>query len=280
MLNAKAHINVYIDGIAASMAGVIAMCGTRVYMNDFARIMVHNPTFAGQPKLNEKEQNALTHVGDMLNTLLSRRGFDPEKMRNLMAAETWFTADDALAAGLVDEVITTGQKSRYQNLTTAQLINSITKPNQRKMTPELINALGLAADASDSAVLDAVKGFTAKLTEANNSLTAHVQKITTLQTEVATIMVDAAINSGKVNQASREQLIQMGAENPETLKTFISSVPEPKLVAISQLINPAEQAPEAKDWIWYTKNDPAALAIMETSNPSEFARLYNQYQNL
>ena len=38
-----ADITIYVDGIAASMASVIALCGKPVYMSQYARLMLHNP---------------------------------------------------------------------------------------------------------------------------------------------------------------------------------------------------------------------------------------------
>lgn len=38
----KADVNIYIDGIAASIASVIASCGKPVHMSRYARLMVHS----------------------------------------------------------------------------------------------------------------------------------------------------------------------------------------------------------------------------------------------
>ena len=38
----RSNVTIYIDGIAASIAGVIALCGKRVEMSRYARMMLHN----------------------------------------------------------------------------------------------------------------------------------------------------------------------------------------------------------------------------------------------
>ena len=38
----KANITIYVDGVAASMASVIALCGKPVYMSRYARLMLHS----------------------------------------------------------------------------------------------------------------------------------------------------------------------------------------------------------------------------------------------
>ena len=58
ILTMKTPINVYIVGIAASMAAVIAICGKNVYMYDYSRLMIHDPYFSGAEtdKLTDKEK--------------------------------------------------------------------------------------------------------------------------------------------------------------------------------------------------------------------------------
>ncbi|MCS2478483.1 Clp protease ClpP [Bacteroides faecis] len=38
----RSNVTIYIDGIAASIAGVIALCGKRVEMSRYSRMMLHN----------------------------------------------------------------------------------------------------------------------------------------------------------------------------------------------------------------------------------------------
>ena len=40
--NSTANLTIYVDGIAASMAAIIALCGKPLYMSPYARLMLHN----------------------------------------------------------------------------------------------------------------------------------------------------------------------------------------------------------------------------------------------
>ena len=64
MLSAKTPVYAHIDGIAASMAAVVAVAAKRVYMMDFAKLMIHDPYFAGKQSqsstLSNKQKNMLT----------------------------------------------------------------------------------------------------------------------------------------------------------------------------------------------------------------------------
>lgn len=100
--------NVYIEGIAASMGSGIASVGNNVYMADNALYMIHKPwSFAiGNADDMRKEINVLDTVEDTLVANYMRRFTGTEdELRQMMADETWLTADEAKEYGFVDEVI-------------------------------------------------------------------------------------------------------------------------------------------------------------------------------
>lgn len=109
LYNMRNKVEVHIDGVALSMAGVIAMAGRRVVMNDFSRLMLHNPFIKGSKSLTEQEQGMINQMRGMLTDIfVNLRGLEKKVVEDLMEAETWFTAPEALAARFVDEVISTG----------------------------------------------------------------------------------------------------------------------------------------------------------------------------
>lgn len=67
MLSVKTPVYAHIDGIAASMAAVVAVAAKRVYMMDFAKLMIHDPYFVGkQPEtISNEQKNMLARMADM-----------------------------------------------------------------------------------------------------------------------------------------------------------------------------------------------------------------------
>jgi ATP-dependent Clp protease protease subunit len=101
--------NVYIDGIAASIASLIAMAGDTVFMPQNAIMMVHNPwSFAiGNAQELRKEADALDRIREaMIPAYMAKLEgkTDEATLRELMDAETWLTAADAFSYGFVDEI--------------------------------------------------------------------------------------------------------------------------------------------------------------------------------
>ncbi len=290
------NVNTYVDGIAASMAGVIAVCGQRVYMNDFARIMVHDPMLLGKKNITNKEKNALGHIKDMLATILSRRGCEKNKITSWMEAETWFTAADAVVNKLADEVVNTGMSEKV-NESIYEFVNLQYKPKTESMIEKIISALGFETDPGQDKVvekIDALKNqvsdLTGKLsaaeqnvTDTSAQITAKDTEITNLKTQLAAAdkaivasMVDKAIAENKVKKDSREDLISLGCENKASLEKLLNAV-KPATVKLTDLINTGAGNGTVKDYDWYQKNDPKALMKMKEEDPGQFEELFNAW---
>lgn len=99
-------------GFVASIASVILLAGDRVRMAKNAFLMIHNPwsMAMGDSEELRKTADVLDKMENQLAaiyaTAMQKRGKDKdlEEVKKMMAAETWFTAQEALDAGLIDEV--------------------------------------------------------------------------------------------------------------------------------------------------------------------------------
>lgn len=107
-------IDVTIDGVAASMGGVIAMVGDKVTMHDNAILMLHKPI--GIALGNSDEMRKQADVLDkyeqrLINIFMSRFKGTEDELKEIISAETWYLADEAKERGFVDEVIPTPLKA-------------------------------------------------------------------------------------------------------------------------------------------------------------------------
>ena len=109
-----ASLNVYVDGLAASIASVIAMSGDAIYMPANAMMMIHNPwTLAmGNAEELRKQADDLDWITESsVQTYLAKAGdkLDEKTLKELMDNETWLTAQEAVDYGLADEVMDANQ---------------------------------------------------------------------------------------------------------------------------------------------------------------------------
>ena len=106
----SAYKNVYIDGIAASIASVIAMAGDTISMPKNAMVMIHNPwTFAmGNSADLRKEADALDKIRESMIVAYMDKiqgKTTEEELIDLLDAETWLSAQDCFDRGFCDELL-------------------------------------------------------------------------------------------------------------------------------------------------------------------------------
>lgn len=106
----KATVNVYVDGLAASIASVIAMAGTTVTMPANAMMMIHNPwrAVAGNAAELRKAADDLDKIRVSLVEAYMERvsgKLSEDKLSELMDAETWLTAQECLDYGFCDQIV-------------------------------------------------------------------------------------------------------------------------------------------------------------------------------
>jgi ATP-dependent protease ClpP protease subunit len=103
----RARVVVRVDGLAASAASVIAMAGDEIVMGIGSQMMIHDAWgFAvGNAAEMAAAQRMLDSTSDALAaTFAARTGGSTAEWRDVMRAETWYTAEEAVAAGLADRV--------------------------------------------------------------------------------------------------------------------------------------------------------------------------------
>lgn len=107
--NHAARKIVTVDGVAASAASFIAMAGDEIIMNKNSEMMIHDGMGLCVGNASEMRElaNMLDRVSDNIASIYAdadRLGHDADHWRAMMRAETWFTAEEAVEAGLADRV--------------------------------------------------------------------------------------------------------------------------------------------------------------------------------
>jgi enoyl-CoA hydratase/carnithine racemase len=102
-----ARVTVWVDGIAASIASMIAMAGDDVVMPENAMLVLHDPS--GLVAGTAADMRAMAEALDRMKTGMvaayrDKSGRDDAEIEALMAAETWLSAAEAVDLGLADRV--------------------------------------------------------------------------------------------------------------------------------------------------------------------------------
>lgn len=246
MLAMNTPVHVHVDGVAASMAAVIAVCGDRLYMYDFARLMIHDPYFAGTDELTPKQEKQLARTREALIRILSRRGKDEAEVDRLMAEETWFSAKEAKAAGLCDVIVGSRQKA-LMNLAPDELRARIDERNQSqtdtemgKITEKAAGMLGVKAEAPDTEISAAIETLhAAKVAaeqakadadkaraKAEKELDDYKAAVREKEKAAFVERLDAGAKSGRIDASGVATFAAMYDKDPEGAVAAFEAIPE------------------------------------------------------
>lgn len=103
----EARVVVHVDGLAASIASVIAMAGDEIRMHEGSMMMIHDPWMLAIGPAAEMRAAAdlLDKVGRSISAIYEKRtGLSRDEVTSLMAAETWMDPEEARENGFADEL--------------------------------------------------------------------------------------------------------------------------------------------------------------------------------
>lgn len=306
-------VNTYIDGVAASIAGVIAMAGKNVYMKDYARLMLHGVSMVDhdgkEVAVNENDKAAMSAFTDMIKTVFKNKTGAPEsQIEDLLknGKDNWFNASEAAAAGflLSSNIENTGLEIDLPVNPDAKIIANraqkiINTNNYKPLTMKtVINLLNLQEGASETVVANAVKTALENAANAQealrlvqNSVTEKDAKITDLEGQVkeaqnsaATSFVENQIKEGKFtpkDEVAKAALIQNYVANPEGFKAMAGMIPTKAANVMSSTKSEEEGVKTLLDQInnrglrQLEKEDPALLSKIKNEAKPEFVKLWN-----
>lgn len=104
-----ANITIYIDGVAASISAVIALCGKPLKMAQNSRLMLHNVSGGTYGTAEEliATANEIKELENILAVMVSARcKMTPEefKIKYFNGKDNWLSADECVKIGLATEI--------------------------------------------------------------------------------------------------------------------------------------------------------------------------------
>lgn len=103
----SAEVTTYVDALAASAGSYIALAGDKVIMARNATMMIHDASAMAWGNAADMREMAdlLDGFSDNIADIYARKaGGTADEWRGLMKEETWYTAKEAVASGLADEM--------------------------------------------------------------------------------------------------------------------------------------------------------------------------------
>jgi len=117
LANHKGKVTIRIEALAASMGSVLAMAGKEIQAYSNTMMMIHDPwiyTAGNQYELREMADLLEKISGNMLDVYAGRSKIGKREMKEIMKAETWYTAKEAKEKGFIDTILETGKAAKAQ----------------------------------------------------------------------------------------------------------------------------------------------------------------------
>jgi len=263
-----AKVITHIDGLAASMASVIAMAGDEVHMADNALLMIHNPwTFSmGDADELRADADLLDKMSASILSSYGRSQYEADELKNLMDEETWFTAQEAFDAGFVDH-ISTGLRAAAGDITAMAEGAEIKVPAEKQVVSltKQIDAISKASTEISADLLEQVV--------INQALEAKVEEITTELASAALTMEAAEASFEKVAAE-----LEAKAAEAETKAAEL----EAKDAEIEQTKEITEEAVAAKaaELVQVTAHAPVADLGDEENNKISSDEFWAEYKRV
>lgn len=169
------EVTAYIDGMAASAATILTLAANKTIMGKGCYFMIHNPLmymgYANVEEMNEAIEHLNKTKDNLLDLYEEKCKLSRDEIAEKMDKTTWYTAEEALQAGFIDEIanydssisnlnISNVFTPELKNLAIPEKLKDILQENkEEKMTlqelkvqhPELLKAY-------EKEVIDKIKG--------------------------------------------------------------------------------------------------------------------------
>lgn len=193
----KGGVTAHIDGLAASMATVIAVSADETAMSDNAIFMIHEPWSVGQGTADDlrAEAEVLDKIKkSLVRAYTKKTGLDDEEVEEMMKAETWMNAEEALSSGFVDyiedgleaaaSITPESARARFDNFQNSMARKTAKTIKAEEAAPEVVEPT-VEAPVTEDAVD----------TSAEDNMNAELQaKVDALQAELnAKVEAEAAV---------------------------------------------------------------------------------------
>jgi ATP-dependent Clp protease protease subunit len=293
------EVTAHIDGMAASMASVIAMAAKKVIMAPNALLMIHNVSavIEGESEDMRKAADLMDKMKDgLVAAYVKKTGKTKAKIEKWMDEETWFSAQEAVDNGFADSIKKdTSAKNQVDVLAFAAYYpekhfpasasaKAEPQPKQHTMTPEEIQNLQNKVTSLEAEKGNAAKALAdaqAKATKDATDAAATAEKAR----KDGILALQAKYNKNSdLNDIAIKALA--GDVSPEAFKDQVLEVVAAR--ATTKAIKPTGSAQDAKDEdgdeeFEKFQKDYAAAALKGSTERREFVAknkvLCNKYLN-
>ena len=237
--NCEGDVKIFVDGVAASMASVIALCGKHVEMSRYARLMIHRVSGSCFGNADDMQRciDQLEEIEDTLCQMYAPKlGKTPEEIRATYfdGKDHWITAQEALRIGLINgiydtETVPTGTRpediyNTFNNRFKATATDGNGENNNLSVFTARLGRLSrLTPPYTEKAVYEAVK----RLIRGKEQKDGKEQ-------------IETAVKMGWIEKGQRGMFEALAKSNEQAFNRFMSDKQRNDVLEVENLLNMAE----------------------------------------
>ena len=301
----KANIKIYVDGIAASIAGVIALCGKPLYMSQYARLMLHKVSggaYGSAKELRETADLIENLEGSLAEMVAQRANLTKEEVHSRYFADGkdhWLTAKEALALGMIDGIHDLPEETDLDESSSTDDIyqvfnNRLEKTEAQEPTTmallDGIKRIPSLANATEADIVTRLQNQALKLEEKDKAITNLQERVAELEAKELEALLNTAVADGRITQEQKPTYLNLLKSDRANAEALLASLP--KADAGAKQFHSAKQFTQptgsgvnkfhGKTWRELDKEN--LLAEYKKYDPEGFASLYKDefgvdYQN-
>lgn len=288
----KSDIKIYIDGVAASIAAIIALCGKPLFMSPYAKLMLHNVsggTYGNASELRQTAEQMEVLQTNLATMVAERLGMTAEAVveKYFDGEDHWISASEALDMKLIDGIYEMDEVKDAPT-TTEGIYNYFNnrldfKPqNKREMAliDDIMKIPSFENKTESSAIVAHIVELTNKATKADalsKTVETYKAELEKLHKEQDEALISQAVKAGKISQEQAEtfkELLKNDRENAIKLINGMKSRVQNRAV---DFINIDKHNPENfanKSWDEIDKEN--SLGALKQQNFTLFKNLYKE----
>jgi ATP-dependent Clp endopeptidase proteolytic subunit ClpP len=287
----SADITIFVDGVAASIAAIIALCGKPLYMSPYAKLMLHNVsggTWGNASELRQMADQMETLQTDLAGMIAGRLGMEASSVsaKYFDGQDHWLTSEEAVAMKLADGIYAMGELEDPPT-TTEGIYNFFN--NRLAIEPQNNKEMALIEDiqkipsfedkADSSAVLAHIRELENKAAKASileKTVATYKDALEKMQKEQDEAIVKDAVKSGKIGSEQVETFKNLLKNDRENTLKLIGGMKSRAVSRASEYIAEGAGAGAFANKTWDEVDKANGLSQLKQSDYALFKNLYKQ----
>ena len=288
----KADITIYVDGVAASIAGVIALCGKPLYMSPYAKLMLHSVsggTWGNASALRRMAGVMEALQDDLARMIATRCGMDAKAVsaRYFDERDHWISAEEAVEMKLADGIYDMPSADGRVPSTTEEIYHYFN--NRLQERPQNDKEMGLIdqmkkmpsfKDANDEQdIIDKVRELENRATKADaleRANKAYKEKMEAAEAKEVEAVLDKAVADGRISKEQLPTFKALMASDRANTEALLAGMKPSRQMRAAAYIDDTGNGGGMADKSWDELDKAGLLSELKAADKALFVAKYKE----